>query len=222
VDVQLQIIGSAVWQATDDTKGTGTAMNPGAKQDSFEKVKVFAADENGVVTANLIVTGAGPIIVTVEGAVGIDGFYDLADPSGTVINSGLVLAPVSKLKLVPSKAYRHVGDPITITALALDANNGPVPNAEVAFSVSGNCEPTTDTLLKTTSATGIATVTVTARRPGVVTVVASGVGASGSPLVAQEAAHVEFFEERHSRERHYEEHMERDYYHGPGRDRYVA
>jgi hypothetical protein len=200
-------------------------MGPGAKQDSQVKVKVFGADLDGVVTANLEVTGPGPIMVTVTGAAGIGNvFYELADASNVAINSesGLVPAPVSKLKLVPSKAYRHVDDPITITALALDANNAPVPNADVAFSVSGDCEPTTDTLLKTTSATGTATVTVTARRPGFVTVVASGVGASGSPLLAQEAAHVEFFEDRHSRERHYEEHMQRDYYHGPGGDRYVA
>lgn len=147
----------------------------------------------------------------------------LEAPSALFINPKppLIIPPVAKLKLVPSKAYRHVDDPITISALAVDANNAPVPDAKVTFSVLGDCEPRADTAVKTTSATGIAMVTVIASRPGVVTALASGVDANGAPVVSQEAAHVEYFEERHYGERHYEEDRERDYYYGPRRDRYV-
>jgi hypothetical protein len=114
--------------------------------------------------------------------------------------------PVSKVLLHPQKAYRHVHDSITITVRAFNASGAPVPCAKIALALYGDCDPTLTNTVKTTGADGAATVTVWARRPGAVSVMAAGVGTVGAPVLS-EASHIFFFTERH----HADE-REREYY----------
>lgn len=159
-------------------------------------------DANGEIKLRLTVEGEGPIVVFVSG---IDRSPLAVVP--TILNAnGAVQNPIAKLKLVPTKAYRHCGDPITLTALAVDANNAPVPNAKVAFSTFGDCDPTTDKPIQTTNANGIATVTLMSHEPGAASVVAAGVDANGGPVLS-DASHIFYYVERH----HADE-RERDYY----------
>jgi hypothetical protein len=119
---------------------------------------------------------------------------------------GIVGGPaITKLTLIPSKAYRRCHDPITLSALATDAAGAPVAGAKVAFSAFGDCHPDSDKAVKTTGASGIATITLNSHVPGVESVVAAGVEANGAPVLS-DAAHVHFYIERHhaeSRERQY-------------------
>lgn len=160
-------------------------------------------------TATLRVTGDGPITIIVT----YISFNAPAYPSAAVINlqGGAPVNPVSKLKLIPTKAYRHVHDPATVTVLASDASNNPVSGAKVVFSVAGDCKPSTDATVKTTDANGIATIMLYSNEKGVASVVAAGVDATGAPVLSS-AAHVIFFEHKG-----YAEEREREYF-GEGRD----
>lgn len=60
-----------------------------------------------------------------------------------------------------------------LTAVVLDANKAPAPGVKVSFSVFGDCDPDTDSTIKTTGADGTVTVRLLARKPGAVSVVAA-------------------------------------------------
>jgi len=101
---------------------------------------------------------------------------------------------VAKVVLLPAKAYRHVHDPITVSATALDANNAPIANASVVLAVYGDCDPWVSRLNYTTNAAGQAFFTIMSTQPGAVSVVAAMVDSNGLPVLSL-ASHVIFFEE---------------------------
>jgi len=123
---------------------------------------------------------------------------------------------VSKLLLLPGKAYRHIHDPITVTALALDANKAPIANASVVLAVYGDCDPWVSQTNYTTDAAGQATFTIKSMKPGALSVVAAMVDSNGLPVVSY-PAHIIYFDE-HSyideREEQYYGHGHGDHKHG--------
>lgn len=106
-------------------------------------------------TATLAVNGPGPSLVRLEAIRDSNTNLD-GSPVGTTevfINCGgvcdgqppvIIGSPVSKLLLLPAKAYRHVHDSITLTAIATNDTGAPVPNAQVVFAVHGDCDPWVD------------------------------------------------------------------------------
>jgi hypothetical protein len=114
---------------------------------------------------------------------------------------------VSKLLLLPSKAYRHCGDPITVIALALNATGGAVVGAKVALSVQGDGKhSTSDQVIRTTDAVGRASFVIYGDKPEALSVVAAATGVDGAPVLSN-PSHIFFFKERH-----HMEHREREYY----------
>lgn len=122
-----------------------------------------------------------------------------------------VASTVSKLLLLPSKAYRRCHDPLTVVALALNATAGAVAGATKAFSVEGDGKHSgSDQIIKTTDATGRASFVIYSDMPEAVSVVAAATGVDGAPVLSH-PSHVFFFEERHHvdrREREYYEHSD--------------
>lgn len=82
---------------------------------------------------------------------------------------------VAELKLRPFIVYRHIHDPVTVTAMAFGADGLPVANATVAFAVYGECQNINDGMVKTADANGFVEVTLTSVAPGAVIVVAAAV-----------------------------------------------
>lgn len=122
--------------------------------------------------------------------------------------------PVARLLLSPAKAYRHVHGPITVTALALDANSAPVSGAQVVLATYGDCEPRINQGNATTTAAGEATCTFMSTEPGAVSVVAATVNTQGLPVVSN-PSHIIFFEEHHDIEEREDDYYKRgDEYHG--------
>jgi hypothetical protein len=121
---------------------------------------------------------------------------------------GVPGTPITSLKLVPYKAYRRLDDPITINAVAVDANNDPVAGAKVVYSVAGDCKPETlgGESVVTTVSMGVAAITVSGREPGMISVVAAGVNVNREPGVTK-ASHIFHCDDR----RHADE-REREYY----------
>jgi len=115
---------------------------------------------------------------------------------------------VSKLLVLPAKAYRHVHDPITVTAIALNANHTPIANASVVLAVYGDCDPLVSRSNYTTNAAGQATFTIISTKPGALSAVAALVDSKGLPVVSY-PAHIIYFDE-HS----YIDEREEQYY-GP-------
>jgi hypothetical protein len=179
------------------SKAPATAHRPGAKQIPSEgRGDVYFTDSDGKIRLTATV-GEGPALIYVTSAGKIPSVYPVHQAAFLLINTecgGAIGAPVSKLKLIPSKAYRHCDDPLTITALAVDANNDPVSGANVAFSVFGDCHPAGEKIVKTTAANGIASITVESHVPGVDSIVAA-VDVNGAPVLS-DPAHVHYFEER--------------------------
>lgn len=104
-------------------------------------------------------------------------------------------APVASIKLTPHKARRHCGDPLTITAVAKDANGAPVAGAKVTCLAHGDCHPTNPLATATTDANGVAIYTLSANEPGIAVVVASGVDATGAAVLSN-VVHV-YYEGHH-------------------------
>lgn len=123
------------------------------------------------------------------------------------------MLPVAKLLLSPTKAYRRCGDPVTLTALALDANHAPVPGVNISFAVYGDCAPEYSRP-ELTGVSGKTTVTIASREPGAVAVVAATQGPAGT--VFSHPSHVVFFEE-HS----YVDRREHEYYGGRQDENYA-
>jgi hypothetical protein len=197
-----------------DPNNTGNPVTPGSTKKTAPGAKavpsqVLFAFTNSQGEATIRVTLNDPGAVTVAAAP--EGAFNFA-PVAVVLSEGggggnVGGPPISKLKLIPSKAYRHCHDPITLSALATDASGAPVAGAKVAFSAFGDCHPDTDKAVKTTGSNGIATITLNSHVPGVESVVAAGVDANGAPVLS-DAAHVHFYIERH-----HAEDRERGYYH---------
>jgi len=126
-------------------------------------------------------------------------------------------SPVASIVLLPTKAYRHVHDPITVTAIALDANKAPIANASVVLAVYGDCDPWVSQTNYTTNAAGQAFFTIKSMKAGALSVVAAMVDRRGLPVVSY-PSHIIYFNE-HS----YIDEREEQYYgsdHGDDEDKH--
>lgn len=168
----------------------------------------------------LQVADVQPILVSVTEVLanlGIIKYAKTLEPNtititGEALPPGLSLPPVVKLLLRPTKAYRHCHDPITLTAQAMDAAGLPVANASVTFATFGDCKPIADTVVGSTDAAGMVSVTLSSDKPGAVAVVAAAANAQGVAVLS-DPSNVIFFEEHR-----YVEDREPEYY---GGDRYL-
>jgi hypothetical protein len=165
-------------------------------------------DGQAWITFKLTANGQVALVATVESVFG-------KSAKGLILNGEgqppVVISTVSKLVLLPSKAYRHCGDPITVVALALNATGGAVAGAKVAFSVQGDGKHSaSDQVIRTTDTTGRASFVMYGDKPEALSVVAAATGVDGAPVLSH-PSHIFFFKERHHmdhREREYYEHRE--------------
>lgn len=138
-------------------------------------------------------TGAGTINVA---AADIEKNEEV-NPLGSITITATQPA-VTKLVLFPHKAYRRCGDPLVLTAVALNSAGVPVPDVTISFAVHGDCTPEY-TSSAVTDAKGEVNVRMASRLPGTVVVVAATQGANG--IVISQPVYVDFFEQRHDDER---------------------
>lgn len=230
VGVALQISGNAEWMAVGVPPGgftrecefygpLGASSNittglrePSARQTSSSPTQliVVPTDTNAGATVWLLITGKGPINVSVLWANGrpLNTNYDV---SITGISPSAVPGAVAKLKLQPSKSHKHCGDLATIIATAKDANGAAVAGAKVTFSAGGDCHIYNSQEVKTTDVNGIATYSFGAYDPCKASVVAASAGANGA-MVLSDVSYV-YFVEGHGPE-------EREDYHGDEKEHY--
>lgn len=126
---------------------------------------------------------------------------------------------VAKVMLLPAKAYRRCGDPISLTAIAYTSAGAPVPNTNISFALFGDCEPNADTATVLTNANGVARVKIIAHKPGAVAVVAAAAGGNGAVVISA-PSHVIYFDNRDHIERREREYFGHDDERGHDDDRW--
>jgi len=230
VSVLLQLFGNATWLSSSSTRQAGQAPHTrdgsaGRAPTNGSEQVIAVRSTNGGFFSGFTDRGWATFRVDGDGAIGVQPFEIYS--TGNEFSGGFdgpylfvntdcqsggggqpVGSPVSKLLLLPAKAYRHVHDPITVTAIALDANKAPVPNAQVVLAAYGDCEPWVNQGNATTNAAGQASFTIMSTKPGAVSVVAASVNTQGLPVVSY-ASHILFFEDHH-----YIDEREEQYYKG--------
>jgi hypothetical protein len=165
-------------------------------------------DGEAWITFEMTADGQVTLLATVGSIFGLDIKPLILNGEG---QPPVVISTVSKLLLLPSKAYRRCGDPVTVVALALNATGGAVAGAKVAFSVQGvGKHSASDQVIRTTDTTGRASFVIYGDKPEALSIVAAATGVDGAPVLSH-PSHIFFFEERHHmdhREREYYEHRE--------------
>jgi hypothetical protein len=138
-------------------------------------------DDNGVTSATFKWPRPGSYAVT-------------ARATGVILTPVLPLAVTVSpnfvaIKLTPLSGNYHPHEPITLTALVMDANNAPVPGITANFGIWGNCriEPPHTLRTAVTDARGIATITVHALHKGRIAVIAAARNSAASVVNSEPA-----------------------------------
>lgn len=157
-----------------------------------------AYTNNGEAYFDLLATAPGKIIIDVSGDI-------KSGISGATVTATSISTAVTKLVLLPKKAYRRCGDPITLTATALNSLGGPVAGANVTLALAGDCKPEVSTTIAVTNAAGAAFFTLNGPEHGAIAAVAAVQTDTG--VVLSGSSHVIFFDSHE-----YLDRRERDYF----------